>query len=219
MKQYLKMLLALLLLSIGNCYATPVDGIYVSAVRNNVEETYMSQLHVRELTGHNDGKEVEEYLQYAGFGKGYAWCAAFVNWVYVNNLVATPKSPAWSPSWFPDKRIVPKEQAQKGDVIGIYYQSKNRIAHVGLVHRWPPGKNYCITVEGNTNGAGSREGDGVYVKRRQKRQIYRVANWIGRNDSQTTNAFIYDIKRQNLYVHHLYSNRCSNRFGGRLQVC
>ncbi len=154
------------------------EATYSCSLRESVEITYMSQLYVRELTGNNDGVEVERYLQSAGFGKGYAWCAAFVNWTYREHNIITPKSPAWSPSWFPSSRIVPNDSAKTGDVFGIYFQSKRRIAHVGFIHKWPKGKGYCITVEGNTNAAGSREGDGVYCKRRLKRQVYKVANWI-----------------------------------------
>jgi hypothetical protein len=33
-------------------------------------------------------------------------------------------------------------------------------------------------VEGNTNEAGSNEGDGVYKKRRLINSIYQVANWV-----------------------------------------
>ena len=38
--------------------------------------------------------------------------------------------------------------------------------------------NYYITVEGNTNEAGSREGDGVYRKRRHIKTIYAISRWI-----------------------------------------
>lgn len=41
------------------------------------EEIAFTQLHVRELTGRNDGPEVEKYLKSVGLGKGYAWCMAF----------------------------------------------------------------------------------------------------------------------------------------------
>jgi len=53
---------------------------------------------------------------------------------------------------------------------------KKRIAHVGFIHAQEG--DYYITVEGNTNQAGSREGDGVYKKRRPKRTIYKVADYI-----------------------------------------
>ncbi|MBI9052450.1 MAG: CHAP domain-containing protein [Bacteroidales bacterium] len=154
-----------------------------SSLRDRVEQTYLSQLGVRELTGQNDGDSVEMYLQSTGLPKGYAWCAAFVNWVYIQNEIQTVNSPAWSPSWFTQNVIYkPSEYIlnaypNKGDVFGIYFNKKGRVAHVGLIHRWPDG-NITITVEGNTNEAGSREGDGVYKKRRLKRQIYIVSSYI-----------------------------------------
>lgn len=46
-----------------------------------------------------------------------------------------------------------------------------------IQYLWSEG-NFTITVEGNTNEAGSREGDGVYRKRRLKNQIYKISRWI-----------------------------------------
>src|SRR5690606_41217094 len=71
-----------------------------------------------------------------------------------------------------DNTFFPK----KGDVFGIYFTSVERIAHAGFVDEW--GDKYVVTVEGNTNEAGSREGDGVYRKRRLISSIYRVASWL-----------------------------------------
>jgi hypothetical protein len=178
--KHLKLLFLTLLIAVG------ITG-YSQSTRDNVEKTYLEQVGVREATGLNDGVQVAQYLESTGLTEGYAWCAAFVNWTYVKNNVEVPeKYPAWSPSWFPPSRVyedidIGGSTPQKGDVFGLYFKSKNRIAHVGFIHKWPPDKNYCITVEGNTNEAGSREGDGVYKKRRLKRQIYKVSNWIGYN--------------------------------------
>lgn len=158
---------------------------YPQQARDNVEQTYLDQVGVLEATGHNDGVEVAKYLNSTNLTEGYAWCAAFVNWVYGENDVAVPMTyPAWSPSWFPTDKVITgikngRATPQKGDVFGLYFKSKKRIAHVGFIHKWPPDKGYCITVEGNTNKAGSREGDGVYKKRRLKRQVHKVSNWIG----------------------------------------
>jgi len=156
-----------------------------NSLRNKVEQTYLSQVGVREASGNNDGTAVEMYLQSTGLGKGYAWCAAFVNWTYIQNGIETVNAPAWSPSWFtqnvvykPSEYILDK-LPEKGDVFGIWFTSKNRVAHVGFIHRWSTG-SFVTTVEGNTNDAGSREGDGVYVKRRLKRQIYVVSDYINK---------------------------------------
>ena len=152
-----------------------------SDLRNKVEQTALSQLGVYELTGNNDGVQVEAYLKSVKLNKGAAWCAAFVSWCYQQHCIVNPKS-GWSPSWFPVDHIVFKrnnngnETPLKADVFGIYFSDKGRIAHVGLVLEW--GDKEVFTIEGNTNDAGSREGDGVYKKRRLKRQIYAVSCWI-----------------------------------------
>ncbi len=63
-----------------------------------------------------------------------------------------------------------------GDVFGLYFPEKGRIAHVGFVDKWQD--PWVTTVEGNTNVLGSREGDGVYRKRRLVRSVYRVARYV-----------------------------------------
>lgn len=139
-----------------------------------VSETYTGEIGVREELGHNDGLAIRAYLRVTGFDYPVPWCAAFVSWVLtecgVNNVAS-----AWSPSWFPREKLV--TNPRKGDVFGLYYARKGRVAHVGFIDEWPDG-DYCITVEGNTNMAGSREGDGVYRKRRLKRQVNKVSRWV-----------------------------------------
>lgn len=143
---------------------------------------YTAEIGVREHTGKNDGRRVEEYLSSCNLGKGYAWCAAFVNWCHVQADIIGANS-AWSPSWFPKRTTIYTHGEQnnttpsQADVFGQWFNDKKRIAHVGFIDDWGEG-DYCITVEGNTNDGGSREGDGVYRKRRLKNQIYKVSRWI-----------------------------------------
>jgi hypothetical protein len=151
--------------------------------RDCVVKCAVLEVGVREATGKNDGERVEEYLASTGLGKGYAWCAAFVNWTMKGCGVKTPGSAAWSPSWFPENRLVYSKagvgswrNVRGGDVIGIYFPTKGRIAHVGMFLH--DNGSSVTTVEGNTNQAGSREGDGVLKKIRLKSQIDRVASWI-----------------------------------------
>lgn len=149
-----------------------------------VAKTYMSQVGVTELTGNNDGIMVEKYQASAGIRKGDPWCAAFVNWCFEQNGIEGPKKlPGYSPSWFPENAKPTPSPSKEGslkpqqaDVFGIYYASKGRIAHVGFIDRWQ-GK-YAITVEGNTNDEGSREGGSVLIKRRLTRQISYTSDWI-----------------------------------------
>lgn len=152
-------------------------------VRECVIQSYTSEIGVREATGHNDGDQVEKYLSSVGLPKGYAWCAAFVNY-NLRKCGAQHAGSGWSPNWFPLHRTVVTRlglgdagyEPRAGDVFGIFFLDKKRIAHIGFIHVW--GRNNVVTVEGNTNNMGSREGDGVYKKTRLKNQIYAVANWI-----------------------------------------
>lgn len=138
-----------------------------------------SQIGVREKQL-NAGPEVEKYLRYVNLPKGNPWCAAFVCWVYGQANVPNPRT-GWSPDLFPASRIVWQRTGKSpspkpADVFGIYFPEKGRIAHVGFVDEWK--EPWLITVEGNTNLVDSREGDGVYRRRRLTRSVYQVARYI-----------------------------------------
>src|SRR5690606_30729501 len=134
-----------------------------------------AEIGVREATGRNDGKRVEEYLRYTGLGKGYAWCAAFVSWCYGQAGLPEPRNP-WSPALFPVIRTYCKgipsgcpTTIQPADIFGIYGQQAKRINHVGLIKRLD-GK-YLVTIEGNSNNR-------VESKRRHLSTIYAISNWL-----------------------------------------
>lgn len=158
-------------------------GFGQSVLRDKVHQTYTNELGVREATGKNDGARVECYLKYVNLGKGNPWCAAFVCWTLNQNKIVNPIS-GWSPALFPTGNVIYLRTRNNnllpttGDVFGIYFPEKKRIAHVGFVDGWPINNKWVITVEGNTNEAGSREGDGVYRKRRLKSAIYAVSTFI-----------------------------------------
>lgn len=177
-KIFISLLLGLILClgTSGNCTELiPPDSL---SKREQVVLLYRSQIGVREV-GKNAGQQVEAYLASTGLGKGYAWCGAFVTWVIKSVGLSLPQGPAWAPSWFVKGKRIKHEMAQAGDVFGIWFKNKNRIAHVGFIdENWMNSSNLILTVEGNTNEAGSREGDGVYRKRRLKKQIYQISNWI-----------------------------------------
>jgi len=63
-----------------------------------------------------------------------------------------------------------------GDIFGLFFPDKNRIAHAGFIDQWDG--TWLITVEGNTNVSGGREGDGVYRKRRLVKSVYQVARYL-----------------------------------------
>lgn len=130
-----------------------------------------SSLGIRELSGHNDGPLVDEILSSVGLeGTQAPWCAAFIVWLgdktFGSVLNPYPRS-GWSPTflknptWNRQGRGVPLQPA---DVFGIWFNSMGRVAHVGLVEKNEG--DWLVTIEGNTNGGGSRDGDGVYRRRR-----------------------------------------------------
>ena len=65
--------------------------------RSVLQEIYTAEIGVREKTGKNDGPRVEEYLAVTNLGKGYAWCASFVSWVFAEAGFEEPRT-AWSPA-------------------------------------------------------------------------------------------------------------------------
>lgn len=143
-------------------------------------DTAFSFVGVREVEK-DRGPIVDLFFKDCGVQPGLPWCACFVN----HNLLLAggrgPGGPAWSPSWFPERRIIWKRGERditfpKGTVIGIWFQSLGRIGHVGIVYE-DLGNGRVRTVEGNTNNNGSRVGDGVYFRERDKAQIYAVSDW------------------------------------------
>lgn len=145
-----------------------------------VKMIYDSQVGVVEF-GMNSGQQVEQYLAAAGLPAGLPWCASFVAWVYKQcGNYTIPKNPGYVPNWFPDDRVIwirghVRNPPKQGDLIGIWFQSKKRLAHIGFYDRQD--QKYIYTVEGNTNEAGSREGDGVYRKKRIIRTVHSISSW------------------------------------------
>jgi hypothetical protein len=151
---------------------------------SKVKEIYTSQIGVREKQM-NAGPEVETYLRYVNLPKGNPWCAAFVCWTLGKAGIVNPRT-GWSPALFPAERVIWENKGKGGssarpaagriaDVFGLYFPEKGRIAHVGFIDEW--NEPWVTTVEGNTNALGSREGDGVYRKRRLVRSVYQVARY------------------------------------------
>lgn len=123
-------------------------------------------------------------LTLTGVPCGLYYCAAYNAYCYTVNEVPNPKS-AWSPNWGLDKHTIWQKgqpiraalvKLRSPDVFTIYYQSKGRIAHTGMIYYAT--LDYVITLEGNTGEAGSRNGDGFYIKKRRWDQIYRITSYI-----------------------------------------
>jgi hypothetical protein len=153
---------------------------YAQTNEMQLRSTLIHQLHdqldVREATGNNDGVMVEKYLETCGLPKGYAWCAAFCTY-NLNEIGVTNPQSAWSPHWARKKDRIPLKEAKPGDCVSFYYPRLGRVGHVGFyAGRSPDG--YLVTIEGNTNRGGSRNGDGVYKRKRPPGKIYAITRYI-----------------------------------------
>ena len=155
--------------------------------REAVLRVAKSQVGIKERTGKNDG-EVEKYIDSVGLNPkaGYPYCAAFNYWVgreaLGKDVKHFPRS-AWSPDHVKGgTKVTSTTQIKGGEAFGIYYSSKKRVGHTGLLKE-RQGANF-ITYEGNTSAnaavgsAADREGQGVYSKRRHWRTIYKYKDWI-----------------------------------------
>ena len=151
----------------------PASNAVSAAIRSRLVKLAENEIGVRERNGNNSGPRVEEYLRTVGLKSGQPWCAAFVSWVYAKSNFPKPRS-GWSPDLLPTGRLA--RSALPGNILGIYFSEYRRIAHVGLITRQDG--DWVTSVEGNTNVTGSREGDGVYLKKRHVKTIYRIADWI-----------------------------------------
>lgn len=154
-------------------------------LRQRFVDIASSQLGVKEIPGHpNTGPDVEKYQSATWLAPGpWPWCAAFVAWCLREWLKAPDVarafgliSPAQVEQWrFRSARafdvepwgtahgmkVLPEDELAKvGDIITFDF------SHIGIVSADEILNAPLRTIEGNTNGAGSREGDGVYRKMR-----------------------------------------------------
>lgn len=155
--------------------------------RELVLKVAASQIGVTEKTGRNDGPQVEAYIASVGLNPkgGYPYCACFNFWVGREALASRnpyPKS-AWSPDHVKGgTRVTAETKIKGGETFGIWFASKGRIAHTGLVERREGGN--LITIEANTSAnaavgsAADRDGQGVYRKRRPWRTVHSVKDWL-----------------------------------------
>ncbi len=138
--------------------------------------------------GSNRGPRVDEYIRAVGLNPsgGFAWCAAFVYWCFAqaatqagtrNPVIKTAGVLAhWRNAGRAEIPRVMRAQAvsdpsliQPGFVFIMDFGGG--VGHTGFVVETAGGR--VITVEGNTNDGGSREGVGVF--RRDGRKIASMA--------------------------------------------
>lgn len=147
-----------------------------------------AEVGVKEEGGNNQGPKIREYQKATWLTPAaWPWCAAFMAWVLMKWTIAheteleqlykTEPISHWRCrdasafgwiKWAEKNKLYvtdEKEPAKAGDIVVFDF------SHIGMVvEDQLPGKDYIVTVEGNTNGKGERDsvsGDGVWQKTRK----------------------------------------------------
>ena len=142
-----------------------------------------AEIGVEEVNGSNCGPRVDEYkaATWLDPSKGWPWCAAFVCWVVREAMEATGQRytfdrPRTAGAWDFENWSRKQDSStwtkrphdgdiQAGDIVIFTF------SHIGIATSAPDAGGWVSTVEGNTDAAGSREGGGVYRKRRHVSKI------------------------------------------------
>ncbi len=154
----------------------------------------LTKVGLREKGGANKGADLQEFFDADSYDPngakpgddGYAWCAAFICRIvqlaiqdsgrtFSFNRPTTPGAwafEAWSRAQDSStKTRKPPRTEVDGPVVHAGDICVLKISHICLAVSDSDSDGYLWTVEGNTNSAGSREGDGVYKKKRHISQF------------------------------------------------
>lgn len=135
---------------------------------------------VRETQGSNHGEVVDRFLARVGLPPGNPWCAAFVAAVGSDTLLQDWPLPmvggCASLGEAAQKAGMLFEYPAPGAVFLIYFPEKKRFAHTGFVVSQNPDGSWT-TIEGNSNDDGSRDGTGVFERRRKFDAAARFIYW------------------------------------------
>lgn len=165
-----------------------------AALRTRLVSIAAGQLGVREEHGENRGEQIEEYQRATWLTPGpWAWCAAFTAWCLrewlesaevradlgLGTQLAAEKwrcrdarAYGWE-SWARKRGVLlltEEAPVRAGDIVTFDF------SHIGIVasdYHADLGE-FVQTIEGNTNADGSRDGDGVYRKRRPRSFVRRI---------------------------------------------
>jgi hypothetical protein len=131
--------------------------------------------HEGRSNGHwNNNQKYSKELPGFAWSNYQAWCATFVCWVFWKvghyDLLETPSAGVDQLSVGFKRAGRWSEYPAKGAV--VFYGVPHDLSHTGICVDYDD--DWIYVVEGNTNGNGSREGDGVYLKKRFRRDSYVV---------------------------------------------
>lgn len=121
--------------------------------------------------GWNNVQKYSQQLPDFDWSDGQPWCATFAQWCLWQAGISVPtgaRSASCAASVATYKKA---KRFTQYPVTGaqVFYGPKGG-SHTGIVTGWD--LQHLIAIEGNTNGTGAAEGDGVYTKERERRSDY-----------------------------------------------
>lgn len=144
----------------------------MSDIARKTLEIAATQVGVREH-GRNRGPEIDGYCRDIGHDptKADPWCAIFVCAMVSRacDALGVPVPIHLSAGVFTLDEQAPRQMRTGVPTSGSIF-ILNGHKHTGLVETAFPNGN-CITIEGNTNNGGSPEGDGVYRRTRERKEL------------------------------------------------
>jgi len=151
------------------------------------------QLGVRELTGNNDGPEIDAWNRALGIPLRSYWCGSYQAAGQRACKLPYPAAAGGARYW-----TVPSnprtyyiagvrgslDSLKPGHQVTFYYRNLGRVGHVArlvaagrAVRKGRPARVW-YTNEGNTGTGGGRDGAGVHQLTRLPSEFYAAANWL-----------------------------------------
>ena len=162
--------------------STKEPVVFSGSIPDKMVALAREEIGVSEVDGTNCGPRVDEYkaATWLDADKGWPWCAAFICWLIreaIEEDETTFKRPRTAGAWDFENwarqesthgvelRKPTNEDIKTGDIVVFTF------SHIGIAVADVDSSGYVKTIEGNTNGAGSREGGSVLEKNRHVSKI------------------------------------------------
>ena len=156
--------------------STKEPMIFGGSIPEKMISLAREEIGVSEVDGSNCGPRVDEYKAstWLDADKGWPWCAAFICWLIreaIEEEEVSFKRPQTAGAWDFENwakqesthgielRKPTNEDIKAGDIVIFTF------SHIAIAVKDVDSSGYVVTIEGNTNGAGSREGGSVLEKK------------------------------------------------------
>jgi hypothetical protein len=146
--------------------------MYTTASAINIARSQVGYREGKNASGkYNNDQKYSDQLPGFAWSDKQPWCATFVQWLYWQVGVKVPtgaQSASCANSYAAYKKA---GRTTAYPVVGAQiFFGPNGGTHTGIVTSYD--NTYVYTIEGNTNDSGSAEGNGVYIKKRVRRDAY-----------------------------------------------